>query len=317
MPEPKPVRDWYGRKLEPKNGLILHGAGQADLPSFRNYAQSVHPNRPFVYMTYAGLDTSVNELNRYFSRLRGELSAAGEYVIPQIGLGMTHDGKPEEHYEHRVAAGEFDPNIQAVCRGLKELGCPAFVRLGFEFNGRWNGYVPTTFIDAWRRVVSAFHTHQLDEIAVVWCYASDIRNQDNMMNWYPGDEWVDWWGIDLFSVEHFTADDTLRYMQESIQHRFPVMIGESTPRFVGVLDGPASWDKWFVPYFQFMRDYPNVRSFCYINWDWAGYPAWHNWGDCRLEMNDVVRTRYAEEMRDPRYVHDGRQKAIRSILGLH
>ncbi len=32
-----------------------------------------------------------------------------------------------------------------------------------------------------------------------------------------------------------------------------VMLGESTPRFVGVLGGAVSWDAWFAPYFQMIN----------------------------------------------------------------
>lgn len=87
-----------------------------------------------------------------------------------------------------------------VIRSKKALGRPAFVRIGYEFNGRWNGYVPETYIPAWRRVVAAMRAHRLDDVAAVWCYASDIRNLPDLMDWYPGDEWVDWWSIDLLAA---------------------------------------------------------------------------------------------------------------------
>jgi len=119
---------------------------------------------------------------------------------------------------------------------------------------------------------------------------------------YPGDEFADWWGIDLFSVEHFDAANTVAFMRDAAARRYPVMIGESTPRFVGVQDGAASWEKWFAKYFAFIRAHRHCKAFCYINWNWAGYPQWADWGDGRITANAEVLRRYREELRDTLYV---------------
>jgi hypothetical protein len=227
---------------------------------------------------------------------------------------MTTDGTPEDHHEHLVAEGHYDHAIAAFCAGLKTLSRPAFVRVGFEFNGRWNGYQPGTYIQAWRRIATAIREHGLDNVATVWCYASDIRNLPNLMDWYPGDEWVDWWGIDLFLNEHFWLADTEKFMSLSIQHGFPVMIGESAPRAIGVLDGETSWQRWFAPYFGFMRRWKNVKAFCYIAWDWAAYPKYHDWGDGRLWRNDVVAQHWRETLADPVFIHRNSAARIRRRL---
>jgi hypothetical protein len=262
-------------------------------------------------MTYCGCD---GDLRAYFRKLRQELDACDGFLIPQIGFAMTHDGSPQKHYEHRVAAGEFDAQIEVFCRELKALGRPAFVRIGYEFNGRWNGYVPETYIPAWRRVVAAMRAHRLDDVAAVWCYASDIRNLPDLMDWYPGDEWVDWWSIDLFSNEHFWLADTVKFMKASVEHGFPVMIGESTPRFIGVLDGETSWQRWFAPYFDFMRRWPNTKGFCYIAWEWSPYPQWHDWGDGRIWKNEWVNHRYQEAISTPAFIHRASERKIRKRL---
>jgi hypothetical protein len=81
------------------------------------------------------------------------------------------------------------------------------------------------------------------------------------------------------------------------------MIGESTPMGVGVNDGQQSWDKWFAPYFQLIRDNPGIKAFCYINWDWSKYPQWNDWGDARLQQNPEIADLYKKEMSIPLYRH--------------
>jgi hypothetical protein len=48
-------------------------------------------------------------------------------------------------YDGAVAAGLFDAQIDDFVTGLLSLDRPAFVRIGFEFNGEWNDYTPSSF----------------------------------------------------------------------------------------------------------------------------------------------------------------------------
>src|SRR5262249_52526965 len=122
--------------------------------------------------------------------------------------------------------------------------------------------------------------------------------------YYPGDGWVDWWAVDLFSPDNFVMDNTRWFMADAERRRFPVMIGESTPRWVGgVQAGEAAWTAWFAPYFGFIRRHATVKAFCYINWDWTQYPVWSDWGDARIQANPVILERYRQELVDPLFQH--------------
>lgn len=143
----------------------------------------------------------------------------------------------------------------------------------------------------------------MEKVATVWCYGYDDQKNSPFMDYYPGDEYVDWWGIDLFKPEEFKNPEVLSYLDNSLKYKKPLMIGESTPRSVGVLDGFRSWNDWFEPYFHLMKRQPNVKAFCYINWNWAFYPQWSDWGDGRLEENDFVSQRFIKEMEHSIFRH--------------
>lgn len=307
-----PVDTYFHKRLEPPAYRIIHGAGQ-DAQAFHDYYRVMDTQPPVIYMTYWPL----NMVSTYFgNQLQTALdSYTGDYLIPQIGLTMTADGHPEKHYEQDVAAGKYDAEIEMLCYQLQKLHRPVFLRIGYEFNGHWNGYHPKEFREAWIRIVTALRKHHLDEVATVWCYAPDDTRTD-YMNFYPGDAYVDWWGIDLFSTEHFTKPSVEAFMAASLRHGFPVMIGESTPRAIGVLRGQQSWDRWFAPYFAFMQRHRNVKAFCYIAWDWSTYPPLANWGDARIGQNPVVLNNYRQELADPRYLHGGDAATVRRALGL-
>jgi len=302
----------FGRRLEPPARRVLHGAGQSP-DEFRKYWDAVSQTPPAIYMSYCGLKRYTLD---FYARLRHELDSYEPHcVIPQIGLAMTHDGKPEGHYEHEVAAGRYDAQLDGFWEGLSGLRRPVFLRIGYEFNGHWNGYEPEPFKAAWRRVGKALRDHKLDEVATVWCYAPEGNNREYQA-YYPGHDVVDWWAVDLFGIEQFDSERTRSFMEEAARRGFPVMIGESTPRRVGVLEGARSWEKWFARYFRFIREHPHVKAFCYISWDWGKYPKWQDWGECRIHVNGEVLERYRRELADGLYIHAQAEGPLRRAVGL-
>jgi hypothetical protein len=299
-------------RLEPSGHRVLHGAGQSP-DEFRDYFNGVGEHKPAIYMTYVGLREKPAEISRYFSGIKKDLESYGQvYLIPQIGLSMTSDGHPERHYEDKVAKGDMDANIDAFCEGLTKLDRPAFIRIGYEFNGFWNGYQPETYKAAWKRIVERLRGHGLENVATIWCIGAETPDY---MKYYPGDDAVDWWGIDLFSIHQLGLKGfSDGFVRMAGQHGFPVMVCESTPQRVGVLQGEASWRKWFDPYFAFIAQHESVKAFCYISWNWAGYSQWSDWGDGRIASNAEVLDHYKVELKNPLYIHGGDPKATRALL---
>lgn len=290
-PDDTPV--YYGRKLEPRGRVILHGAGQTDDPSFREYSFTVAPARPMLYMSYVDLK---DNLPVFFKGLELDLRSYREFVVPQIGLSLN-EGSAAGHYEQQVADGALDGRIDELCGGLRTLARPVFLRIGYEFNGQWNGYEPDAYVAAYRRIHQRLQACS-PETATVWDYAPDGARQD-IMRFYPGDDAVDWWGINLFSSASFRSSETRAFLAGARAHRFPVMIGESTPRDHPVTEGQASVDEWFKPYFDLLHGTPEIKAFCYISWDWRLYPQWATWGDARIEDNVAVREFYRRAVAGP------------------
>jgi len=301
----------YGAELEPV-GRIINGAGQ-DLTAFNNYWNVMQQqSKPAIFMTYTNLK---NIQSNWTNKLKKDLLSYGDkFIIPQIGLSMTEDGNPSAHYEDDVAAGLYDAEIQNFIDGLRNLAIPVYLRIGYEFNGvSWNGYLPESYKSAFTRITNMIRNNNL-EVATVWCFAMD--GVMNYMDYYPGDAEVDWWAIDIFSVNHFTDPNSSRFVDSAHTHQKPVMIGETTPRYVGVLNGQQSWNDWFVPFFNFIHNKPNVKAFCYINWDWSKYPQWQNWGDARLEANSIVGGNFTSEMNSAEYLHSSQENIFRKTFGM-
>jgi hypothetical protein len=315
-------RAYYGRRLEPREPVVLHGAGQSDGTSFAAYTKALAPARPMLSMSYVDLH---DDLGAFFTRLGDELAKYPDLIVPQIGLAMN-EGDAKKHYEQEVADGVDDSRLRALCAGLKSLDRPVFLRVGYEFNGSWNGYQPQSYIAAFRRVASSIRSCGLENVAMVWDISAeaelDAENggaqvSDAAKRWdayYPGDAFVDWWAINLFRSEALTAEATRAFLAEADRRRFPVMIGESTPFHHSVEDGQRSIDVWFAPYFGLIRSQPGVKAFCYIDWDWSAFPQWKDWGDGRIERDATVLTFYRSQVGAPLIANARNRAATLKLL---
>ncbi|WP_442307301.1 hypothetical protein [Terriglobus sp. YAF25] len=113
---------------------------------------------------------------------------------------------------------------------------------------------------------------------------------------YPGDAYVDWWGVNLFSPPTLSSAATREFLAEADNRRFPVMIAESTLRGASVHDPHAAIDQWFAPYFGLLRGTKGIKAICYIDWDWRIYPQWADWGDARIESDATVLEFYRSQV---------------------
>lgn len=307
--QPPVTRAYYGHRLEPKDSVVLHGAGQSDESSFAAYSKALSPSGPMLSMSYIDLH---EDIPNYFTRLRMELARYPDLIIPQIGLSLNA-GDAHKHYDGAVALGAEDAHLQQLCDGLRSLDRPVFLRVGYEFNGSWNGYVPPTYIAAFRHIAQTLRTCGLENVALVWDWSpgADLDAQEGgasaedaperYLSFYPGDTYVDWWGINFFGAASLWNKATARFLSDAAQHHMPVMIGESTPKGHSVAEGNRLVDSWYKPYFGLIRSNPGLKAFSYINWDWSIYPQWSDWGDGRVEKNPEVLSFYRSELSQPLY----------------
>lgn len=300
---------YFGRRLEPKGRHVLHGAGQ-DPVTFAEYSRAMGKMKPLIYMYYMGMRLDGRERLR---ALEKKLSRAGHYVIPQIGLSL-----PVEE----ILKGELKKEMESVCDGLRGYRRPVYVRLGYEFNLNHNKH-PEKFAEAWRVFSKVLRGKPgSDHVALAWCMTPDGDDGD-FMAYYPGDEFVDWWSYDPFTPQHMTHKFTIRFVEAARERRYPVLIGESTPRWLSARQGELSWTVWFKRYFDQMEKHPHVKAFCYIAWDWAKLIqksdspySLHWWGDARVWLDRYVFSKWKSELSKPCFVHSCDEKKILEMLGV-
>ena len=188
---------------------------------------------------------------------------------------------------------------------------PVFLRPGYEFGGNGRGSLAskTYWVSAWRRIYDIFQQEGAQNVAFVW----NTLDAEDFMDYYPGDNYVDWWAINVFGNNADQNWFINYFIQEAAVHQKPVMIAESTPRAVGSVGGQLSWDLWYRPYFSLISKYPHLKAFCYINASWINYPDPSFALDCRIQSNSLVTEKYREILSDPKFIHSvGKRRLMRN-----
>ena len=307
----------FGAKFEPKGNYILHGAGQDEngvTVTFDRYAEAMGDElMPAVTMGYTAPHHNYVDWTMY---MKQGMEAYGDeqYLFLQVGVHFNKDENPDEAYYDDIADGKMDMEIKSLVQILKSFKRPVFCRPGFEFNGQWNGYTdPEIYKRAFIRFAEIVEECGADNIALLWCYNPGGAAKDYMA-YYPGDEYVDWWAIDIFDASSLTQTDTVSFLADAQQHKKPVMVTEATPKGYDITQGEG-WEEWYEPFFRFVRENPVVKGTCYINWEWTTYPQWSNWGDSRIEAAAAeLREKYIQEMSDNIYFHaTDKKSAIKAL----
>ncbi len=208
----------------------------------------------------------------------------GLYMVG--GLGDTIDGK-------------YDAHLKTLAQWIKKANRPVYLRIGYEFDNPKNYYDPDGYKQAFCYVVDFLRKEGVHNAAYVWhsyCWVEKFGQQ--WMDWYPGDDYVDWFGASIFSSGQLgTASDFFKLARE---HHKPFMIAESTPWGMYTIRGKVDW---LDHIFHFIED-QDVEAFCYIDSNWDVMPMYQGQhiGDARLEDYHEIKDLWLKEIKQDRYL---------------
>jgi hypothetical protein len=176
-------------------------------------------------------------------------------------------------------AVQDDPYLQQFARDAAATKMPVFLRYAAEMNGNWTNYGGEAraeqYIEKWRLVYGVMR-RLAPNVAMVW--APNSVPMDNYALFYPGDEYVDWVGINFYQVHHHNNDvrrpahredpaDQLNVIYSRYASRKPIMICEFAAthycRACGKSLADYCGDKMRMLYTALPRRYPRVRA---IHW---------------------------------------------------
>lgn len=197
-----------------------------------------------------------------------------------------------------------DAYLREWAAAARRADCPIFLRFASEMNGRWTAYHgnPSLYKQKWR-LVHRVMAEVAPNVAMVW--APFCMPQDNITHYYPGDAYVDWVGVNIYSVHHHNnnprhpADhedprELLRFVYDTYSRRRPIMICEYAAthycRACGQATVGFALEKMQLLYRSLPTEFPRVKMINWFNWDTiAGGAADNNYA---LTANELVKAQY-------------------------
>jgi len=317
--------------LEPPAGRVLLGWGQISGQWFWDDPASAGDEADLdAYGQAVGTDHAPAMISFYVApvdqQVTGFLQKYPAFVqrhpffIAQVGLYFL-DTKLQED----VAAGVADPQLRRLFGCIKASGRPVLLRIGHEFNQHGGAYDAMLYIPAFGRVAQLVHEIAPGLVATVWAAEPAGFADRNFMDWYPGDAFVDWWGLSLFFREHMTDPHTEAFMAAAAAKHRPVLIGESSPWFHGDKARPvrgagslAEAKGWYEAMFTFIAGHPQVKAVSFIVVDWQRWNPFFaqvpgGFPDTRLTAIPALAPWYAKRIAAPRFMHAA---DAQKVLGL-
>jgi mannan endo-1,4-beta-mannosidase len=120
-------------------------------------------------------------------------------IIPYVQIDPTYASVAA------IAAGAYDVYLRGYAGSVRDFGHAVVIGFGHEMNGYWYswGYghvAPSTFIAAWRHIVTLFRSEGADNVTWLWTVNQDRPGTGPVASWWPGANYVTWVGIDGYYI---------------------------------------------------------------------------------------------------------------------
>jgi len=157
-----------------------------------------------------------------------------------------------------IIAGAHDQVFHMRAQGARDLGVEIYLRWGHEMNGNWypwaganngNAAGPAKYIAAYRHVHDLFVADGATNVVWVWCpLVTDVPAEpwNHWTNYYPGDDYVDWVGLDAYNWGNSSSCCTWQSFGELVTDlyndyaaRKPLIVPETASAEVG--GNKAAW----------------------------------------------------------------------------
>lgn len=302
-------------KFAPLDNKTHFIVGQ-DLDTVRDFVKEVLPN-PSGTTSYTCISKNTNYslhgLDHPVDYGAGTIDAKAQMTLVPgsvLVLGVCIKGALED-----IVMRRCDASIDRFGDWIRSQPVPVFLRIGYEFDGPWNDYDSEYYKLAFKWIVSRLRFKGVQNFVSVWQSATYTAYIDNgcrswkivdrsFIDWYPGDDVVDWMGTSYFDFDKRIHDAFLNFARS---RKKPLMIAESAPqgydlelgerldhftneRISSGLSGRMLWENWYEPFFKYVRDNQDIiRAVAYINTPWKTQKLWATgdngfWGDSRIQV---------------------------------
>lgn len=180
--------------------------------AFENLYGCFMPDKVGVVSFYKPMSIDGSKKPNFFPDVNQINALIGEDYLPMITFEAHHKSDVPNFRQpnlYSITEGWYDYYFAEWARTISKARGTVLVRLLHEFNGNWypwcivnNDKNPKLYIKAYRHIVDIFRKNGAHNVKFVWCPNSIATPQESwnyFMDAYPGDEYVDFAGLDIFN----------------------------------------------------------------------------------------------------------------------
>jgi len=180
-------------------------AAHASLPpSLASYLGVFEPGAPPAYdpvAEFAAVAGREPNLLGYYSGWAQPFDTSFAEMIHQHGVIPFVQIDPTDASIDAIADGTYDDYLRSYADSVRGFDHNVVIGFGHEMNAPWYswGYkyvAPSTFVAAWRHIVTLFRGQGADNVTWVWTIQADEDGTRPIASWWPGAQYVTWVGID-------------------------------------------------------------------------------------------------------------------------
>jgi glycosyl hydrolase family 26 len=173
-----------------------------------------------------------------------------------------------------IINGKYDTLLKKRADDAKALGRQFFVDFAAEMNGDegWGGHDPAKYIAAWRHIHDIFVARGATNVVWAWCPNNeDVEGTPSAMAYYPGDQYVDWTGIDGYNWGTSDPDFVWQSFRDVFADMYPALAAKGKPIIIAEMasdevgGSKAAWIDNIVPTLR--NDYPLIKAIVWFDVD--------------------------------------------------
>ncbi len=212
------------------------------------YLGAFEPGAPPDYapvQSFAKAAGQVPNLIGYYSGWAEPFDTTFANTLRDHGIIPYVQVDPTDATVSAIANGTYDDYLRSYADSVRNFHDAVIIGFGHEMNAPWYswgyGHVPpSTFIAAWRHLVTVFRQQGADNVTWLWTVQADEKGTGPVASWWPGASYVKWVGVDGYyfrpsdtfsSVFGQTIDQVRKFTND------PVLLSETA---VGPSVGPSA-----------------------------------------------------------------------------
>jgi mannan endo-1,4-beta-mannosidase len=173
-------------------------------PSLASYLGVFEPGAPPSYAPVANFAAAAARepnLVGYYGGWAQPFDTSFAELLHRHGVIPFVQIDPTDASIAAIADGTYDDYLRSYADSVRGFNHAVVIGFGHEMNAAWYpwGYghvAPSTFVAAWRHIVTLFRGQGADNVTWVWTIQADERGTGPIASWWPGAQYVDWVGID-------------------------------------------------------------------------------------------------------------------------